>query len=606
MAVFARLDNAASTPHDRVGLLAKVPRRNWLGISAGMIVYKLYLVGIALFAAAHVSKPFSYPALQRLATTLLIADLEILIVTLAIILVIDRFSLAVSIIISGFIIVGTIGLRLYDVTQIFRYGIPLDSLLVAGLGLALGAFWVFVRPSARRTIVVIVAIAQLTLPSVLYFFFVVKPLDLDLLVQYSFTWFISNFLPACVLLTVLGLYLPAVSRRRQRRKQAGLVRHCVAAFSRYAESSASGRKKQAEVARKLSDRELFWAYALPDHSPSGKESAAQELERRGHSRGELDSWKPDPSELTAPGAVDFAISPSEYVALSRAKQRYFLFYKNVGVWCVALLAFWGLLGFANSVSENSNLGSRALVWIAFIWALGLFFFVGVRFRNRALRILLLRPFGEKEMTAALSAFVTENVGKIGYVLTLSDQHYKPNLLLRLIAELPGQFFAFFVMYALGPLMRNSMRIATVKNERTFRKLQNKLMRQARPSFFSFLSGDQAFNIRSTDPWWQFCIQMLMHSCEIIVVDLSKVKAGTRWELTELHRRSLHDKCAFVAGQGNEANLGEVFAEHFNKVSPKVFLYGNDGQVVPEQAEQFAAVLARLTTAGLESWDRQVR
>jgi hypothetical protein len=38
----------------------------------------------------------------------------------------------------------------------------------------------------------------------------------------------------------------------------------------------------------------------------------------------------------------------------------------------------------------------------------------------------------------------------------------------------------------------------------------------------------------------------------------------------------------------------------------VFLYGNDGQVDPEQAEQFAAVLARLTTAGLESWDRQVR
>ena len=159
------------------------------------------------------------------------------------------------------------------------------------------------------------AIAQLTLPSVLYFFFVVKPLDLDLLVQYSFTWFISNFLPACVLLTVLGLYLPR-HRRRQRRKQAGLVRHCVAAFSRYAESSASGRKKQAEVARKLSDRELFWAYALPDHSPSGERErsagtrTARPLARRTY------LWKPDPSELTAPGAVDSAISPSEYVALS--------------------------------------------------------------------------------------------------------------------------------------------------------------------------------------------------------------------------------------------------------------------------------------------------
>jgi hypothetical protein len=114
--------------------------------------------------------------------------------------------------------------------------------------------------------------------------------------------------------------------------------------------------------------------------------------------------------------------------------------------------------------------------------------------------------------------------------------------------LPLQGITFFAMYMLAPLFRNSPRIAGVKNERTFQRLRRALMRQMRPSLRSFLSGGEAFNIRSADEWWQDCIAMLMHSCEIVVVDLSMVKEGTAWELNELHQRALLTRCIFVAGE----------------------------------------------------------
>jgi hypothetical protein len=48
--------------------------------------------------------------------------------------------------------------------------------------------------------------------------------------------------------------------------------------------------------------------------------------------------------------------------------------------------------------------------------------------------------------------------------------------------------------------------------------------------------------------------MLMHSCEIVVVDLSWVKEGTAWELNELHQRALLTRCIFVAGESGAAEL----------------------------------------------------
>ena len=174
--------------------------------------------------------------------------------------------------------------------------------------------------------------------------------------------------------------------------------------------------------------------------------------------------------------------------------------------------------------------------------------------------------------------------------------------MRLVYELPLEGIAFFAMYMLAPLFRNSKRIAGVKNERTFQRLRRTLMRQVRPSLYSFLSGEQAFNIRSTDEWWQDCIAMLMHSCEIVVVDLSWVKEGTAWELNELHQRALLTRCIFVAGEAGAGNLAATVAAHFDSdTPPSVFLYGNDGRIVAADADQFSARLTRSVARGATGW-----
>src|SRR5262249_50196650 len=141
------------------------------------------------------------------------------------------------------------------------------------------------------------------------------------------------------------------------------------------------------------------------------------------------------------------------------------------------------------------------------------------FRNRLLRVLLLRPFGERKLTRALKQFVRKNTGRIGNVFTVSDRNYKPSLLITILWRIPAEGVDRLVIFRLGPLLGHSKRTGSVKSERKFRKLERHLLRRYSPAFWSFMSGHQAFNIRSSDSWWQMCIHMLMHSCDVILVDL---------------------------------------------------------------------------------------
>ena len=205
---------------------------------------------------------------------------------------------------------------------------------------------------------------------------------------------------------------------------------------------------------------------------------------------------------------------------------------------------------------------------------------GFLFRNRALRILLLRPFGATRMTTALRRLVPKHLGPEGYVFTLSDRNYRPRQSIGALLLVPVRTFHILVTYLFGPILRNSIRICSVCNERRFRKLQSILLRKFRPSCWSFLTAGQAFNFQSTGDWCQSCMQLLMQSCDVIVVDLSKVKAGTAWELDELRLCDLQDKCLFVTGEEYLADAGQVLDAHFGDVElPSVHLYGHKGQLV---------------------------
>jgi hypothetical protein len=476
------------------------------------------------------------------------------------------------------------------------YSLPL-KFFVFGLVIAGAAIAAQVRNAIDAAVVVVTAILLMTLPGIavrLMQVVLMEGVDAWYVAKALGVFFPSSFIPAAIALGLLGLYVPALLRRRERLRSARLGSHRLAPFG-FAGTEAAAL---STVARKLDDDALCWAYIWPDYTDAARNAIAEELERRGYARTAIETWGPDEVELTVPNAVEAPIAPDRYWALCRAKRRCFRIYPFISV------PIFFLLTIAWMIAELAPHGNPQLFALsAAATGILILITVGLRFRARALRILLLRPFGEREMTDALKEFVCENIGPTGYVFTLSDRHYRPNLWLRLFAELRGGFFAFLAMYVIGPLLRNSRRIATVKSERTFRRLQKKLLRQLRPSFFSFLAGEQAFNIRSTDAWWQLCIRMLMQSCDVIVVDLSKIKAGTEWELKELHSRSLLEKCIFVAAEASCNDLERALGMHFERAPPDVFFYRHNGQLVAGDAAPFAGRLQGLAEASIDGWAR---
>ena len=216
---------------------------------------------------------------------------------------------------------------------------------------------------------------------------------------------------------------------------------------------------------------------------------------------------------------------------------------------------------------------------------------GVAFmvQDRARRILLLRPFGEQKMTSTLRRFVRKNLGPGAYTFTLSDRNYKPSFVDSLLFRILSGGFETLVQFAVGSIFANSHRIAAVKNDKSFFRLARALTQKFTLSYWSFITSGQAFNIRTTDAYWQLCIQMLMHSCDVVIVDLSRVKAGTAWEINELQKRDLRVRCMFVVSEDNQAELGEVLAQHFfQHGAPLVYVYQRNGKLLDKQ--RFSAEL----------------
>jgi hypothetical protein len=245
------------------------------------------------------------------------------------------------------------------------------------------------------------------------------------------------------------------------------------------------------------------------------------------------------------------------------------------------LAGLALLGFALIDRQNIDpalgiSGVAAMIGLLFLLiASGMAFTV----QDRARRILLLRPFGEKKMTSTLRRFVRKNIGPVGYAFTLSDRNYKPSFVDSKVFRILSGAFETLIQFAVGAIFANSHRIAAINNDKTFFRLCRALTQKFNLSYWSFITGGQAFNIRTTDPFWQLCIQMLMHSCDVVIVDLSRVKAGTAWEINELHKRDLRARCMFVVSEDNKAEIGEVLAQHFSRhAPPPVYVYRRNGQL----------------------------
>lgn len=405
-------------------------------------------------------------------------------------------------------------------------------------------------------------------------------------------------------------------RRRARCKNAGLVGHSRAVFSSRFQSAA----RQEAAAAQLDEHDLLWAHFHPDHTAHAKRIIATELSRRGVSVETMCGWRPGPRELTVPPTFQSKMPMRKYLRMVRNGKRLFgafvYFLIALIVLIVAMIVLREVFdipkGLSNAPWEAylAHFGDQTTAAIffgldrtAFVFSILLFavpIFAGIVHRKRALRILLLRPFGEKHMTRPLKRFVTGTLGPFGYVFTLSDRNYRPNLIVTTLLLLPVQGIEMVAVLIIGPLIRNSLRIASVKSDRTFRSLERFLLRKFRPSYWSFLSGRQAFNIRSTDAWWQTCIDMLMLSCDVIVVDLSKVKSGTAWELNQLQTRGLTDRCLFIVSSEFQPDLEATLAHHFaSGTRPHVFVFDAEGHLA--EAKPFADRLEAMMERAFKEW-----
>src|SRR5207237_6222453 len=134
---------------------------------------------------------------------------------------------------------------------------------------------------------------------------------------------------------------------------------------------------------------------------------------------------------------------------------------GVFVSLLALIASWGAL-------------------IVFVIPLGTL--ISMQTRSR---ILLLRPFDQRAMTKTLKLVVLRYVGSFGHVFTLSDIHYRPNPFIRL-----GDVIMTGARYAVAVLVRPSIRVATVKNARTYLALAARIGGRVKPAFRHFVSGGQ--------------------------------------------------------------------------------------------------------------------
>ena len=215
----------------------------------------------------------------------------------------------------------------------------------------------------------------------------------------------------------------------------------------------------AKVIGQLSDEELLAAAHHPDHSLAAKSHFDDALKKRGLSKSVVADWMPAPATLSI--GTNIKVTEVSYRSLMLATT---VFRGALILLAIAALVIPAL--FISILAPRSN----PFPFLIYTAAVILLFFTclligATATRNRSMRILLLRPFGQRTMTRALKKVVRNKLGNVAHVYTLSDRHYRPNPFLRLW-DIVG-LIARLVIYLLSPIRRPSICVANVLGKPTF-------------------------------------------------------------------------------------------------------------------------------------------
>jgi hypothetical protein len=407
-------------------------------------------------------------------------------------------------------------------------------------------------------------------------------------------------------------------------------------------------------AARLDDQSLLGAWHLPEHTRSAKGVITDELAKRGYSSQRAADWLSPPSQTRVPPTVGFTIPTERYHAMVRGRARLIRPFRLLGGLLLVLSLLYGAIGDDHNTETSDPVGtskssvspspplppasaSRAgtasqadasprdlqpeetispggplnsavlppyLRWIAhslgalFVVAgIGFFLIAGVATwgqRHRALRLLLLRPFGPARITKAVKRLVLRHLGPYGLVYTLEDRNYQGNALD--VSLLDPETWINLVWAA---LLRQPILLTRITKERAYAKFALALTGRWQPSFESLLNGGQAFTIRSRDVWWKMVINLLINSSDIVFMDVSHVGQGSAWEINQLETRLLFGKCIFVVQTEHENEARAVFGKLLPATCAQLFVYNDRGEFIEGPA--FDAALAGHMTAALAAW-----
>jgi hypothetical protein len=397
--------------------------------------------------------------------------------------------------------------------------------------------------------------------------------------------------------------------------------------------SVDGTKIAGRIG-KLSDREILLAIHNPDHSAAGVEALRAVIHQRGVTDEEIEVFRTSPEELDLPS---FGKQPTFEEAIRRPK-RWRLIYR--GIQAVSLLLLVGVFYMINREESDRQAAVNTLIARGVVdgdaykqqvadhsssyiddfnkevlhnfgapgadtgdteerigESLGLLLLViyfpvkNLAWRSPA-RILLLRPFGTQQVSRFLTRFTRRNVMFSGHVFTLADQYMKESLFVYILSFVPLSWTQALLLLVY-PLAKRTRRRIYVKTASDFEALKQRLGSSYLLSLFWTGSRNKVLKVRTVDKWWQRCIDLLAATCEVIVVDITLVKAGTRWELSKIHGQNLGEKTiCIVHNEQSEAAPG-ILAEYWSgEALPELFTYDDKGRLEDPSgfADRFASIL----------------
>ena len=223
----------------------------------------------------------------------------------------------------------------------------------------------------------------------------------------------------------------------------------------------------------------------------------------------------------------------------------------------AAIARGASLPIAHDVVTFTLLGCVA-VWLASTWL-----------KSAPVRILFLRKFNEENLGKTYVRLIKVNLTRLGHVISLSDNFLKRSTWRWLIAPFSQATNPLaLILIALWLIVRLGLRVwdksrwgpPKVSSRREYRQLAKRiydrlgLNLEVRYSSYAFL-------IRSTDSWWRHVVSLTLRSADVVILDLSSVTEGTKWEIHAIRDMQLLNRTVCLYRTGYAESAQQTIAEH---------------------------------------------